>query len=93
MTLLTQKTHYDTPLKSRVQGAHEYMLAKVIPHYLHDVFEYFSVKESSGYNMIQQGAPSRTHHNSGFEAQGRKYKMISEQVREADHFLEDDDLC
>ncbi len=72
MTPPTQKTHYDTPLKSRVQSAHEYILAKGIPHNLHDVFEYFSVKERVRYNMIHQGAPSPTNHNSGFGAQRRK---------------------
>ncbi len=92
MTPPTQKTHYDTPQKSRVQGAHEYMLAKGIPHDPRNVFEYFSVKEHAGYNMIQQSASSRTYHNSGFEARGQKYKMISEQVQEADHLLEDDNL-
>lgn len=38
--------------------------------------------------MINQGAPSRTHHNAGYEARGRKYKMTSKQVREADHLLQ-----
>ena len=92
MTAPTQKTHYDTPQKSRVQGEHEYMLAKGIPHDPRDVFGHFSVKERAGYNMIQPCASSRTHHNSGFETRGRKYKMTSEQVQEADHRLEDDDL-
>lgn len=87
MTPPTKKSHYDVPQKSRVRGAHEYMLAKGIPHDPRDVFEHFSVKERAGYNIIQPGASSRTHHNSGFEARGRKYKM-----READHLLEDDDL-
>lgn len=50
------------------------------------------MKERAGYNMIQPGASSRTHHISGFEARGRKYKMTSEQVWEADHLLQDDDL-
>ncbi len=92
MTPPTQKTHYDTSLKSCVQSAHEYMLAKGIPHNLRDVFEYCSVKEHARYNMIQQGVLSRSYHNSEFEAQGQKYKMTSEQVPKADHILEDDNL-
>ena len=92
MTLPTQKTHYDTPQRSCVQGAYEYMLAKGISHDPRDVFECFSVKERAGYNMIQQGASSRTHHNSGFEACGQEYKITTEQVRENDHLLEDDDF-
>ncbi len=76
----TQYSHYDTSQKARKQGAHEYMLAKGIPHDPRDVFEQFSGKERAGYKMIQPGASSRTHHNSGFETRGRKYKMTSEQV-------------
>lgn len=68
------------------------MLARGIPHDPRDVFEYFSVKERAGYNMIQPDASSRTHPNSGFEARGQSYKMTSEQVREVDHLLQDDDL-
>lgn len=75
-----------------MQGADEYMLAKGIPHDPCDVFEHFSVKQRAGYNMIQPGASSRTHHNSRFEARGRRNKMTSEQVREADHQLKDNDL-
>lgn len=76
-----RKQHYDTPRKSRVQGAHEFMLAKGIPHDPRDVFDHFEVKERAGYNMIKPGAPSRTYHNSSVETRGRKQKMTSEQVR------------
>ena len=78
-----RKPHYDTPRKSRVQGAHEYMLAKGIPHDPCDVFDHF---------MIKPGAPSRTYQNSSVETGGRKHKMTSEQVREVDHLSEDDSL-
>ncbi len=37
-----QYSHYDTPQKARVQGAHEYMLAKGIRHDPRDVFEHFT---------------------------------------------------
>lgn len=50
------------------------------------------MKKRAGYNMIQPGTSSCTHHNSRFEAHERKYKMTSEQIREADHLLQDDDL-
>ena len=42
--------------------------------------------------FIQKEASSRTHHNSGVEKRGRKLKLSGEQVREADHILQDDDL-
>lgn len=64
MTSLIQKTHYDTPQKSHVQGAHEYMLTREISHDLRNIFEYFSMKERARYNIIQPGASSCTHHNS-----------------------------
>ncbi len=92
MTSPTQKTHYDIPQKSCVQGAHKYMLTRRISYDPRNVFEYFSMKERTGYNIIQSGASFRTHHNSEFEAHGRKYKITSKQVREADHLLQDDNL-
>lgn len=53
MTLSTQKTHYDIPQKSYIQGAYNYILARGIPYDdLCDIFEYFSMKEHAGYNMI-----------------------------------------
>lgn len=43
--------------------------------------------------MIETGAPSRTYANSGaLETRGRKRKVRSEQVREADAILQDDEL-
>ncbi len=50
------------------------------------------MNERAGYNMIQQGASSRTHYDSGFEACGQKYKITTKQVRGTDHLLKDDDL-
>lgn len=58
---------------------------------IRNVFEHFLVKKRAGYKMIQPGA-SCTHHNSGLETCEWKLKMISEQERQADHLLQDDDL-
>ena len=32
---------YDTPQKSKVQGAHEYVVAKGIPHDEREIFDFF----------------------------------------------------
>lgn len=76
-----------------VQGAHEFLVAKGIEHDKRDIFDFFSVTQRSGYRMIEPGATSRTYANSGaLETHGRKRKVTSEQVREADAILQDDEL-
>jgi hypothetical protein len=50
------------------------------------------VAERAGYRMIESGASSRTHDPSKPETRGRKLKVTSEQVREADHLVQDNDL-
>lgn len=68
-------------------------MAKGIEHDERDIFEFFSVTQRSGYRMIAPGAPSRTYANSGaLETRGRTRKVTSEQVREADAILQDDEL-
>ena len=84
---------YDTLHRFRLQGPHEFLAAKGIEHYVRDIFENFSVTQRSGYRMIEPGAPSRTYANTvALETCGRKIKVISEQVREADATLQDDEL-
>ena len=82
---MAKRQQYDTPHRSRVQGAHEFLVAKGIEHDERDIFEFFSVTQRSGYRMIEPGAPSRTYANSGaLETRGRKGKVTSEKVREVD---------
>ncbi len=90
---MAKRQLYDTPHRSRVQGAHEFLVAKGIQHGEHDIFEFFFVTQRSGYRMIEPGAPSRTYANSGaLEICSRKKKVISAKVREADAILQDDEL-
>ena len=91
--IMAKKQQYDTPHRSKVQGLHEFLVAKGIEHDERDIFEFFSVTQRSGYRMIEPGTPSRTYANSGaLETRGRKGKVTSEQVREVDAILQDDVL-
>ncbi len=40
---MAKREQYDTPHRSRVQGAHEFLVAKEIEHDERDIFEFFSV--------------------------------------------------
>ncbi len=90
---MAKRQQYDTPHRSRVQSAHEFLVAKEIEHDERNIFEFLSVTQRSGYPMIEPGAPSRTYANSSaLETRGRKRKVTSEQVREADAILQHDVL-
>ncbi|KAK3174689.1 hypothetical protein OEA41_001935 [Lepraria neglecta] len=86
----TRYNIYDTPQKEKVQGAHEYCVAKGFPHNVSDVSNFFGVKDRFGYDLIQPGALSRTKaHQEGNKTQGRKQKLSGADVRETDHLLEE----
>ena len=82
----TRNNTYNTPQKSKVQGAHEYLVAKGIPNDEREIFDFFAVQERSGYKFIEDGAPSRTRKNQEGvnKTRGRK--------RETDHLLEETGL-
>lgn len=85
------KQHYDTHHRSRVQGVHAFLVAKEIPLDEREIFEFFNVEPRAGYRMLEPGASSRTfHHSVEVETRGRKRKVTSDQVREADAILQDD---
>ena len=48
-------TTYDTPQRAKVQGTIEYLKAKGIPPNETDVFEFFRVKERTGWRIIEPG--------------------------------------
>ena len=91
---MPRESHYDTPQKAKVQGAHQFLVVKGISHDVRDIFGEFNVEERAGYRMIEAGSSSRIRHNiiELNETRGRKSKVTGEQVREADHILQDDDL-
>ena len=83
-------TTYDTPQRAKVQGTIEYLKAKGIPPNETDVFEFFRVKERTGWHIIEPGAEARTRHNREInETRGRKHKLSGADIREADHILEE----
>lgn len=84
--------HYDTPHRAMVQGAYRMLVAKVIPFDPREIFKQFGVSDRAGYKMIQNGASSRTRQNAKQETRGRKCRVTPSQVREVDHFLQEDGL-
>ncbi len=50
---MAKRQLYDTPQRSRVQGAHEFLAAKGIEHDECDIFEFFFVTQQSWYRMIE----------------------------------------
>lgn len=81
-----EKNHYDTPTKANVQGVHQYLIKDAFPFNLRVIFNNFGVSERSGYDMIKEGASSRTrHHTTIIETRGRKRKVTNAQLKEADH--------
>ena len=88
-----KNTIYDTPKKARLQGAYEYLRYKQIPEDPREIFDFFNIKERSGYKIIEEGAPSRIRSHQGLnETRGRKYKMSGRDVARASELLEDTDL-
>ena len=88
-----KKPHYDTPTKAKVQGAYQSLISHAIPFDPRAIFQEFGVAERAGYNIIKSGASSRTRHNSSLvETRGRKRKISDDQLKEADHILQDQDL-
>jgi hypothetical protein len=93
LTLFIMPLHYDTPRKAKVQGAYQFLVAQAIPFDPRDIFKQFEVFESVGYKLIQKDTASRrAHHVNRVEKRGRKSKVTCEQVREADHLLQDYEL-
>ena len=88
-----KKPHYDTPTKAKVQGAYQFLISHAIPFDPRAIFQEFGVAERAGYNIIKSGASSRTRHNSSLvETRGRKRNISDDQLKEADHILQDQDL-
>lgn len=88
-----RENHYDTPIRAKIQGIHEYLLDEGIVHDPRDLFKKYNVSERAGYRMIKKGASARTrHHTELIETRGRRSKVTGEQVREADHLLQEDEL-
>ena len=85
--------HYDTPTKAKVQGAYEFLQKKGYPCDPREIFDIFEVTHRAEYRMIKPEVSSKQRaHQDLIETRGRKHKMTAEQVREADHLLQDDDL-
>ena len=85
---------YDTPKKAKAQGAHEYLVAKDIPHKDTEIFDHFDVEKRAGYRFIAEGESSRTITNQeGYnETRGRLNNLTGADVRETDHLLEENHL-
>ncbi|KAF2193554.1 hypothetical protein K469DRAFT_734875 [Zopfia rhizophila CBS 207.26] len=77
---------HETPTKSRVRGAIEYMEARGIPHSKEDVFRFNAVSHRQGWAMISEGSEDRRHAHTE-EAQehgdhrGRKPLLGAKEIR------------
>lgn len=89
-----KKAHYDTVQRAKIQGVHEWAIAHGIPHDEPEIFQFFGVKERTGYTIIQPDAVARTRHNNPNlnETRGRKHALTGADVRETDHLLQEDCL-
>jgi hypothetical protein len=50
---------YSTPVKAKVQGTVEFLESKHIPFFKNDVFRFFGVSKSSGYEILQASSSAR----------------------------------
>ena len=57
-------THYDTPIRAKLQGIHEYLLDEGIVHDPRNLFKKYGVSERAGYRIIRKGASTRTRHHT-----------------------------
>lgn len=90
---MAQNKHYDTTHRARAQGAHTFLLAKEIAHDECDIFEFFNVKVRAGYRINSTwGIFTYTSPLDEVETRGRKRKVTSDEVREADAILRDETL-
>jgi hypothetical protein len=83
---------HETPTKSRVRGAIEYMEARGIPHSKEDVFRYNGVSHRQGWAMISEGSVDRRHHNDPDvkERRGRPYIISNTQLKEMDRLIKEE---
>jgi hypothetical protein len=82
---------YDTPTRSCVRGAIEYMEARGIPHSKEDVFRFNQVSHRQGWAMISQGSVDRRHHRSDRpERRGRPRLITNNQLKEMDKIIKEE---
>ncbi|KAF1937255.1 hypothetical protein EJ02DRAFT_477424 [Clathrospora elynae] len=85
------RVHHDTPTKSRVRGAIDYMEARGILHSKEDVFRFNAVSHRQGWAMISDGSIDRRHHNAeGPEKRGRKSAITNQQLKEMDKIIKEE---
>ena len=81
------------PQRPKFKELIKFLISHAIPFDPRAIFQEFGVAERAGYNIIKSGASSRTRHNSSLvETRGRKRKISDDQLKEADHILQDQDL-
>ncbi|KAF2627901.1 hypothetical protein BU25DRAFT_431205 [Macroventuria anomochaeta] len=71
---------HDTPKRSKVQGAVEYLEAKGIPHYKEDIFQHFEVSHCQGWAMISDDSLQnieRMIQDEGFEVRAYTWDTLA----------------
>jgi hypothetical protein len=85
--------HCDTPVKSRVKGAADFLDWKGIPYHHTDLFAYNGVSKTRGWAILKENNQmyDRRHHNNELlpENRGRKAALSPKDLERADRFLQD----
>jgi transposase len=86
------RTHYDTLIKVKIQGVHQFLCNHAISFNLKDIFKKFNVSNRTDYLIIKQFF-SRTRHKSDIsKTRDCKRKISEAQIDEANRILQDEDL-
>ncbi len=93
MSLIRSRTHYDILIKTKMQEAYQFLVAKNISFDSRDIFKKFDIRnERQDYKIIKD-SNARTRHNSDLiETRERKFKMTSVQIRETNQILQKEEL-
>ncbi len=90
--LRQSRTHYDTLIKVKIQGVHQFLCNHAISFDLKDILKKFNVSNRTDYLIIKQFF-SRTRHNSDIsKTRDRKRKVSEAQIDETNRIIQDKDL-
>ena len=75
--------------RAKIQGVYKWAIAHGIPHDEPEIFQFFGIKERTGYTLIQLDAIARTRYNNPDlnKTRGRKSILIGANIREVDYLL------
>lgn len=85
----SERGHYTTPTKAKVQGVIEFMKAKKIDYTKQDVFDFFGVSRTRGYAMLKNKNTNRRHHHAQqVDRRGRRHKLSEKDVDRMEEIIQ-----